>query len=171
MYNSWRVTKYNPKYRNSKGVYLKDEWTSITDIGKEFNGVQLTMDMYLAIENAYTQIVLSAMSELKIETLRIKELEKIGFKEHYKNTENELESLYNSLKNDLIVSSSQISMLLKLILRETIWCKLVSENLFIHFGYDYYMYIGVKSSLPKTNQLIKKSGLYLENIESPYIED
>ena len=31
--NHWRVTKYNPQYRNRKGVYTKEEWTEVADIG------------------------------------------------------------------------------------------------------------------------------------------
>lgn len=27
---SWRITKYNPIFRDESGVYLEDEWTSIT---------------------------------------------------------------------------------------------------------------------------------------------
>lgn len=31
--NQYRVTKYNPEYRKN-GTYMRDEWTSISDIGK-----------------------------------------------------------------------------------------------------------------------------------------
>ncbi len=31
----WRVTKYNPTFRDENGTYIKDEWTSFSDIGKK----------------------------------------------------------------------------------------------------------------------------------------
>ena len=32
----WRITKYNPAFRDERGAYLKDEWTSVSDVGKSF---------------------------------------------------------------------------------------------------------------------------------------
>ena len=35
----YRITKYNPKYRNNKGHYLiKNEWSAISDINEEYDG-------------------------------------------------------------------------------------------------------------------------------------
>jgi hypothetical protein len=31
----YRVTKYDPAHRDSTGVYFRDEWTSVSDIGRE----------------------------------------------------------------------------------------------------------------------------------------
>lgn len=39
---AFEVMKYNPKYRDSYGSYLKDEWTSYSDISELFDGVVLT---------------------------------------------------------------------------------------------------------------------------------
>ena len=33
----YRITKYNPEFRDEEGRYILDEWTSVTDIGKEFH--------------------------------------------------------------------------------------------------------------------------------------
>lgn len=49
----WRITKYNPKFRNELGHYQKKEWTSVSDIGKIFEGKQLTVEEYLNTENLY----------------------------------------------------------------------------------------------------------------------
>jgi len=37
----YRIVKYNPKFRIN-GIYTKNEWTSISDIGDEFDGVFFT---------------------------------------------------------------------------------------------------------------------------------
>ena len=46
---SWRIAKYNPKYRNNKGAFVKNEWTSFSDIDKIFNGKKLTLENYIKI--------------------------------------------------------------------------------------------------------------------------
>lgn len=35
----FRITKYNPQFRNKQGEYKNEEWTSVYDIGKKFEGV------------------------------------------------------------------------------------------------------------------------------------
>lgn len=49
----WRIIKYNPAFRDERGAYLKDEWTSVSDVGKSFDGEVLTFEEYYKIENAY----------------------------------------------------------------------------------------------------------------------
>ncbi|MBO8176868.1 MAG: hypothetical protein H0Z31_05340 [Bacillus sp. (in: Bacteria)] len=73
----WRVTKYNPLYRSEKDVYLKDEWTSFSDV----DGINLTMDEYLLTENAYVNAVFYFMSDMGITTLEISDLEKYDLEE------------------------------------------------------------------------------------------
>lgn len=50
---TYRITKYNPKNREKDGVYSKDEWTSISDIGKSFGDYKLTASDYLKVEDQY----------------------------------------------------------------------------------------------------------------------
>ncbi len=57
-------------------------------------------------------------------------------------------------------------------LREELWCKIMSPyKLFVHFGYDYYMYIGSAKELSTEIILeIEKLGLFVELIDqSPYL--
>lgn len=48
---NYRISKYNPKYRDEHGIYTRDEWTSISDVGEYFNGYEVTMEEYLDTEN------------------------------------------------------------------------------------------------------------------------
>ncbi len=53
----WRLTafevmKYNPKFRNLEGHYLKKEWTEF-EIGKIFDGVELIYEDYKVVEDKY----------------------------------------------------------------------------------------------------------------------
>lgn len=54
------------------------------------------------------------------------------------------------------------------ILREKYWAKLETKNAFIHFGWDYYMYIGVPGAPKQASAYAATNGLFVEEFESPY---
>ena len=64
----FRVTKYNPIYRDENGFYKKNEWISVGDIGQCYDGEILTAENYQNIENAYVNAILSAVYELKVKS-------------------------------------------------------------------------------------------------------
>ena len=37
----FRVTKYDPRFRDPSGAYMREEWTAVSDIGRTFGGVTL----------------------------------------------------------------------------------------------------------------------------------
>ena len=59
----YRVTKYNPAFRESSGAYTQDEWTSVSDIGGFFDGIILTTEDYHRVENAYVAAACSFLRE------------------------------------------------------------------------------------------------------------
>lgn len=171
---SWRITKYNPKYRNEEDEYQKDEWTSCHDIGKLYDGKEFTVDDYMVVENAYINAVVSIMNGLNIKAITAKYLEK-----HNDNLElhetplaytKEMIELFERLQEGDILEIRDVEHLCRLALREQLWCKLENDNnMFIHFGYDYYMYIGCLSKPEGIISLTQKIGLYIERFESPYL--
>ena len=60
----YRITKYNPANRIN-GAYMSDEWTSISDIGKVFNGIILSQDTYLKTEKAYIDCCIELIEKAK----------------------------------------------------------------------------------------------------------
>jgi hypothetical protein len=161
----WRITKYNPRYRDYNETYLKDEWTCYSDIGANFEGKELTFQEYLEKENAYIQAVILFIECLNIASLKVVDLEQGG--KRYKAlvlAENGLDKIVNNE----FVNKESVVVIIRLILRNKMWCKLEAKNMYIHFGYDYYMYIG--SSSPSTENItsIEKLGLFVEPCESPY---
>lgn len=46
-----RFSKYDIKYRNVLGHYLRDDWTSIWDVGKVCEGVLVTLEEYERAES------------------------------------------------------------------------------------------------------------------------
>jgi len=80
--------------------------------------------------------------------------------------------LYNpkSLRNGTNVSGEILESICRLILREVIWCRLESElSFYIHFGWDYYMYVGSLISSKEAIEYGKANGLFIEEMISPYL--
>jgi hypothetical protein len=153
MFN-YRITKYNPINRNSKGYYTLDEWTSFSDI--EDSKYNLTLESYLKAENAY------------LESIKI-------IAEFNKATNFVFKNVENTTNFQVPKESENLDKILEIAtkcLREELWCKIISPyKLFIHFGYDYYMYIGSRKELPtEIISEIEKLGLFAELIDkSPYL--
>ncbi len=172
MQYSYRVTKYNPEYRNEQGHYLKDEWTCYSEVGEKFNNYFLSTDEYLKIENLYVQSIVLFMQCNQIDSLKVMgRLEKRWNPAEDKNSIKEIIDLFNKVKEGDLLNINQIKDLSRLALRNYIWCKLESDMMYVHFYFDYYMYIGSQRECEKIIKQIQKSGLFVEDFESPYLDD
>lgn len=164
----WRITKYNPAYRNAEGHYLRDEWTSASEIGKSFHGEILTLEDYLQVENAYVDTVMKFLEVYQIENVRLIHLETYGLSDVDKSS-----PLYDaafdtiSLAEDMLVTIAQIPIVCKMTLREYIYCQLITEDFFVQFGYDYYLFIGANSIRQEAIQFARQH-LFVEQMMSPY---
>ena len=167
---TWRITKYNPLYRNSSGDYTNQEWTSYSDIGKHFGGKQFNFEDYIEIENKYISTVLQFMNCLHLQEIEIRELEKYETDISYdENIDREMSNLLKNIKDKATINIAVVPHLCKLILREHLWGKLVvNSTLYIHFGYDYYMYIGSSKKCDMVLEKVSHNGLYIEECQSPY---
>lgn len=168
----YRITKYNPSYRNSSGAYLKNEWTSISEIGDVFDDWRLTYKRYKQVEDSYVKTILIFMDFLKEKTLRITNLEKNSdvLKKNSQYSKSMCDIFAKASIGDL-VSREEVEKLARLSLRQDLWCKLESEKMYVHIGDDYYMFIGSSSISDSLIEKIEKMGLFVEEFESPYLED
>ncbi len=158
--HQYRVTKYDPKYRNDSGVFMRDDWTCCSEIGGTFDGVILTPQKYLHLENAYVQSALAFFAEANIHACKIRSLEN-----HTQYVNSAL-----PLVNGRSCSMLEVSDIVRLNLRSLIWCRLVGDGAFLHFGYDFYMYVGVPIACSESIEFATRSGLFVEPFESPYNE-
>lgn len=158
----YRITKYDPAKRNFDGIYTVDEWTSFSDIGKIFQNQPLTRLRYLKTEKAYLQAILLLLQESDIHTLTLCQLEnRTNFSTHKL-----------SLANGAILNRPQILTFAQLALREKIWGKLFApRQAYIHFGWDYYLYVGVPKQCPDAIKMISELGLFIEAKRSPYLKN
>jgi|SRR5579872_4486671 hypothetical protein len=166
----WRITKYNPQYRDSNDIFLQNEWTSYSDIGQIFNSATFTYEEYIHIEKLYIKAIQDFMNCHNITTLQVNELEKPKTISSDIHNTDAMINLFSSIKNNDWVAQNNIENICKLILRDKLWCKLIyNEQIFVHFGWDFYMYIGSTSPCPDAIDAIKKSGLFVEPFISPYL--
>jgi hypothetical protein len=165
----WRITKYDPEKRNSQGWFIEDTWTSYSDIGNIYQGKKLTHDQYVLVENLYINAIVLFMKDLEISHLQVKDLENHDHISEDSSVDKMEIMFVNAMKENDLLSLEQVKMAVKLILREYFWCKLISKHkMFVHFGYDYYMFVGSSVECRDTLQKIRESGLYVEKFESPY---
>jgi hypothetical protein len=165
----WRITKYDPKKRNSQGCFLEDTWISYSDIGSLYHGGRLTYDEYVRVENLYINAIVEFMKCLNVSHLQVKSLENHDRISEDPSVDRAEVMFVNALKENASLSLEQVKMASKLILREYFWCKLISKHkMFVHFGYDYYMFIGSRLECKGALQKIRESGLYVEEFQSPY---
>lgn len=122
---SYRITKYHKCLQEDKRILCSPpkEWTSFADVGK---GI-VSLDEYMKTESKYIRLILEICKLHKVKSLKIKELDNFNHLKQYSS-------------NQKISNEIELIELLKLILREKIWCKLCSRNCEFHFGYDYYLY-------------------------------
>jgi hypothetical protein len=155
--HEYRVTKYNPAFRDRSGAYTKVEWTMFGQIGQTFSGGVLTSDEYERIEDAYIQAALSFLRESGLLSMRV-----AGLKHSRKRP--------LDFQNGIVLPLERIGEITRQILREEYWCRLEGSDGFLHFGWDYYMYIGVPHLCPIARARATKLGLFVEEFASPYVE-
>ena len=153
----YRITKYDPSFRDAGGRYTRDEWIMVGQIGQSFGGVVLTREDYQRVEDAYVAVALGFLGESGIASLTVKGLE---------NSRARLIPFGEGSALGL----EQVAEVIRRLLREELWCRLQGDEGFIHVGWDYYMYVGVPCPCPKSQQLARRSGLFVEELRSPYLD-
>lgn len=168
----FRTTKYDPRLRSADGSYAQEEWTSVTDVGKSFLGHTVQLSDYLSTENAYVETVHRFLEQCQVHHLRLRDLE-----QYDENCDllpdaliEESKQWMRTITADQTLGGVALERAIRLTLRELIWCRLEGEaGFYVHFGYDYYMYIGSDRIASTPPEL--PPGIYVERFESPYHRD
>lgn len=149
MHTSLRITKYHGYDAEGNLTSPENEWTSYFDVGNK-----VSLEDYILLEDEYINFVISLCSLLSVEKLTVSELE--------------IFDEAGLLKYPESLAINELPLLIRDVLREKIWCKLLSDDLEVHFGYDFYMYV----VCPLSSDFIKsniKTNLNIEAFQSPYL--
>jgi len=166
----YRVTKYNPANRDNEGRYFLDEWTEYCDIGKKFNKKRFTYNEYVIVEEKYIKTIVSLMNFLGVKYISFKRGRRVLLEEDSLATK-DMKKIYNSIKREFKVYIEDIPDLVKLILRGYIWGVIKNEKMEVHFGNDFYMYIGLPAYNDELMESVIPDGLYGEQCCLPTYED
>lgn len=164
----WRVTKYNPKHRDVDGKYLHDEWTSIADVGRTFTDGGLTLESYLNVESAYVDTATQFIEESGAPRLFARDVEATNVAAAH----GAAAVIERPPREGEEIVLADLARLCRLCLRELLWCRIESADgtCFVHFGYDFYMYVGSPIDCRRTIDFARRIGLFVEPRESPYRE-
>jgi hypothetical protein len=150
----YRVTKYDRASRDARDAYTKQEWTSVTDIGRAFAGVVLTDGRISTCRTSLPRLGPRVPSRGR------SEFTDSGGLENHK-------GLALEFGEGSVLPVEQVGDLIRRILRGAFWCRLKGQGGFVHFGWDYYMYIGVPHRCLEAEQLAEELGLYPEELPHP----
>ena len=148
----YRVTKYDPAHRDSTGRYLlPEEWTAFSDVGKT-----VTLDEYEAFERSYIDVAFAFIAEAGIANLSVANLENAR-------------RVALPFVDGARLEQNQLRIAFQLVLREECWCRFIHETgSFVHFGWNYYMYIATHRDCPGAKRLASERALFVEPFCSPY---
>lgn len=147
------IVKYSPQGYDKQGIYTFDEWTDISDIGKEFSGRLLQEDEYLKVENSYIQCAKEIMLKSGCSYLTIGYIEKSSRNKRF-----------SKYKYKGRIYPHEFGTLLKYMLRNDIYCHLVNlrKGAGIYIGYDYYMRVKTPLDDDTLNKIVRSYDLYLD---------
>ena len=135
----FQISKYDPVFKTEDGKYIKDDWTSVSDIDKIFDGKILTIDDYMAMESRYIKIIKRVLDEIESSYLKVVGLEK--FDDYLDKLDRipynkRSDEIYESLEEGKVLPINDALVLLELMLRENVWCYLTNKYVTIQTGHD-----------------------------------
>jgi len=150
----YRITKYNPEKRNKSGAYLLDEWTGYDQLGKKFDSEEFTLEEYEKVEAAYIDSAIDFLESAGVRELTVKCLDLYDLSE---------ESEYR-VSEGASYGLDQLRHLFQGALRNEFSAKFESDDpAFVHFGWDYYMYVGVMDRDEGPIERAAGRGLFVED--------
>lgn len=163
----YSISKYRPQFYNSERCYIRNEWTSIFDIGKSFADGILTEEEYIKIETKYiaTAIELARLAGCTYLTVSYIEGDSTDIVDSVNSHKLNHVLIENAktISRGLRVSLNDCPDFLRLCLRECCWAIFSSKthNFLVEFGYDYYMHIHTVVPKNQVVEIVNRNGLYL----------
>lgn len=167
---AWRISKYDPELRDAQGHFEGNDWTFFAQVGRSFNGKRLTYEDYVAVENVYVHSIMRFLSDAGLASLQVSGLTPPSATFMPSRELQDILLRPEDLRNDSVIELDWLADVIRLNLREIDWCKLQEVGRFyLHFGWDYYVYIGSTSPSLGAIRRAEQDGLHVEARASPYL--
>ena len=150
------MTKYDPALRDQRGGFAGDDWTSVGDVGNSFGGEVLSLHRYLEVESHHLQVVAAFLAEAEAEHTVVRGPERY-------------EARWWPAEGDRLTRLESVDVVREM-LRERGFCRLEAHrDVYVHVGYDYYLYIGGNVPGEQTRLVAARAGLFVDSqFASPY---
>ncbi len=153
----FRVTKYNPAHRDALGRFSGDDWTCFSQVGTSVRGVRLTLQAYEGVERAYIQSAQAFLQESGVRSLTARGVENAR-------------ASPEAPREGEVLAMDALAKAMQHVLRNEYWCRFEAPSAFVHFGWDFYMYVGVPQPCEAASVFATTRGLFVEAFDSPYRE-
>lgn len=165
--HAYRVTKYDPKLRNDRGAFLREDWTAMSDIGTVVGGRRIRPEDYLGVEDAYVDAAVAMLTTAGVKSLKMSDLTIMPEGKWHGVIDDGVAQFCFGLREGLVVSGGALEFVFRGCLRNFVWCRLWGElGAYVHFGDEYYMYVGLPTP---ASHLPLPPGMFMEEMESPYM--
>lgn len=149
---NYRISKYNPKNRNEYGHYTHKEWICPSEVNSTIDGKLFSPSEYFSVEKRYIDTAIDLIKSQNLDSLRIVGLEMQFTDSFYTDEDTQwlLEKDFKTMElyEDKLVSLDEIPTIIKMNLRNMLYCTLEIDSKFLlRFGYDYYMYMLVPDNV------------------------
>ncbi len=169
---SWQITKFDPE---EPTMFVKDEWQSAKQL-EYFYDEDGQENSFFAAEDDFIDVISLFMDELDITTLTVCELEKYneyyGIRELSKQYSSfypkEMLDLFETLKENDVLTMDKIDAAAKLIMRSHMWCVFKASGFEVRFGNDCNMFITSKEPCKKA--LAQAEEIDINIAEMPVID-
>ena len=150
------MTKYDPALRDQRGGFAGDDWTSVGDVGNSFGGEVLSLHRYLEVESHHLQVVAAFLAEAEAEHTVVRGPERY-------------EARWWPAEGDRLTRLESVDVVREM-LRERGFCRLEAHrDVYVHVGYDYYLYISGNVPGEQTRLVAAGAGLFVDSrFASPY---
>lgn len=171
----YNISKYNPSFRDSNWIYMKEDWTAISDIGRTFDSKILTVKDYIDTEDRYIKAIQTILSFYNLPYLKVckvrKSFEEENFKELIARRKVEytpdILDMYSKVEDIERLTYKDIDSFFRLLLREDIGANLsYPRKMKIFICYDYLMGIHCSRSLERVIPAIEALGLFVEKFNN-----
>ncbi|GAA3754596.1 hypothetical protein HDA32_004306 [Spinactinospora alkalitolerans] len=138
-------------FRIEKDPEKEGEWSSVSDVGKEFGGAELTWDAYLRVEEAYLRAIRILADAYGVTEISVRHPEAWS----------PLPGWLTEFRDGTVLSLETAVRVARAVLRESgIFCHLVSEGrIDLSFGRDYTVYADVAGDPDEALARIRGTGL------------
>ncbi|TLG76692.1 hypothetical protein [Culicoidibacter larvae] len=143
MIKEYTICKYDPQSRNEHGTYIKDEWTSVSDIGKLFDDGICTAKNYLDVENNLVAFCLGLVKKYDVHALWSFDFKFFSYADISLPFAFEINQLIKHFSDGDEIKGNNIELIIRAMLRSNSGGTLFSRNkhLVIEMGWDYYMHL------------------------------